>query len=231
MKYYLVPIFALLQMTICNQSVTAQADTVFFDNFDDNRNDWLLSNTENNVTEIANGNYVLNRKTKGNLRRTQFVFFDRESDFSIEVKFKVNSQGEYGIMWGVNDDDNNFNFTIRKNKYSIYSYAAAKYVCQQDFIAHDAISETGNTLKVVRSKDKVQYYINNAKVNEATYQKMPGRRFGITLWNATKVEADYILIMGKTLPINLVPDVVYNTAPENLGPAVNSEYDELVPVI
>ncbi len=231
MKNYLVSLVAVLQLIVCNLSASAQADTVFYDSFSDNRNEWLLSNTENNYTDITGGCYVLNRKTKGNLRRTQFLFFDRESDFSVEVKFKVDAPGEYGIMWGMDDDDNNFNFTIRKNKYSIYKYEAAKYVCQQDFTANAAINETANTLKIVRNKDKVQYYINNTQVNEITYQKMPGRRFGITLWNATKVEADYILIMGKKLPINLVPDVVYTAVPENLGPDVNSKYDDLVPVI
>lgn len=231
MKKMILSIAVLLQILIFKQSVNAQMDTVYYDSFDNNRNDWLLSNTDNNFSEITDGNFILNRKTKGNLRRTQFVYFNRDADFSVDVTFKVEASGEYGIMWGMDDDDNNFNFTLRKNKYSIYNYIAGKYVVQQDFTKSDAINETENTLKVMRIADKVYYFINNTQVYERAYEKMPGRRFGMTLWNETRVKAGYILIMGKKEPINLIPDLVYNSEPENLGPSINSEYDDLLPVI
>lgn len=221
----------LFLVLIFKSGAYAQMDTVLYDCFDDNRNDWLLSNTENSYTNIADGRFVLNRKTKGNLRRTQFVFFNRDADFSVEVKFSVDSPGEYGIMWGMDNDDNNYNFTIRRNKFSMYNYLEGKLVITKDFSPCEAIREGGNTLKVVRETDRVHYYINNTQVWEEAYRKMPGRRFGMTLWNSTKVNAEYLLIMGKKVPINLNHEAVYMSEPENLGPSINSKYDDLLDAI
>ncbi len=226
----------IIQITFCLILLSgvkgfAQMDTVFYDNFDDNRNEWLVTNSEYSYSDFADGSFTMQRKVKGNSLRDQYVFFDREADFSIEAKIKVEDSGEYGLLWGSEDEDNNFNFMIQKKKFEIFKYIDEEYILTKDFTVSDAIQAESNTLKIVREKDRVSYFINNTKVFEEPYQKMQGRNFGFTLWNQTKVKADYILIMGRKMPINLIPGLVYNSEPENLGESVNSRYDELLPVI
>ena len=77
-----------------------QNDTVFYDSFDDNRNEWLVSDSEYSYSDITGGLFTIERKVKGNSLRDQYVFFDRNADFYIETKFIVEDAGEYGIAGG-----------------------------------------------------------------------------------------------------------------------------------
>jgi outer membrane protein OmpA-like peptidoglycan-associated protein len=223
--------FAFMLLVIPAVFTIAQTDTVYFDDFDNNLNDWLINDTEYNYSDVMGGDFVLTRKVKGNMWRMQFVFFDRSAGFSIEAHFKVEKAGEYGIMWGMDDDDNNLNFTIQKKKFGVFRYIAGDYLITKEYTASDAIKEDQNTLKIVCENNKVIYLINDSPVFEESFPKMPGRWFGFTLWDQTKVKVDYLLILGKKQPINLIPDLIYASEPENLGPAVNSQYTELAPVI
>ena len=228
MRY--ITILSFLLLLISCKNIMAQKDTVFFDGFSDNSKNWSLMNTDINKSSIEDGYYKWEHKTDGDWN----IFYNvpnmnPEKDFSFEASFLAESGGAYGLIWGAKDASNGFHFIVNtKGEFEVYLNRDGNISSIKDFTKSQEVKSDKNTLSVNKKGDQVIYLINGQKVYQDSYDKLFGRKFGITAIDKVKISIDYIMVKQD---INLIPGLVYESEPENLGDVVNSEYPDLNPIV
>jgi outer membrane protein OmpA-like peptidoglycan-associated protein len=152
-----------------------------------------------------------------------------EKDFSYEASFIPDSGGAYGLIWGAKDASNGFHFLINiKGEYELYLNREGKMSPIKDWAKSPEIKSDKNTLAISKKGDQVIYFINGQKVYQDSYDKLFGRKFGITVIDPVKISVDYMLVKQD---INLIPGLTYDSDPENLGDNINTEYSEINPIV
>lgn len=229
MKKNYVNYLVVIYLLILKINGFAQTDTVFFDDFKDNKNEWSVTVDDKTQMVIKNGFYSWSGKDI--MIDLKSIFFNKDSSFSIEVKFESYNSGQYGIIWGANGNLDASLFVLKENKFRIFDFVDKEVKEITEFTESDKINENINTLRIEMDQKLVRHFINDEKVYEGQHEKMFGRSFGFAFWGGGKIQINSILIKGKKQSINLIPDNIYSTQPENLGKRINSKYSELMPVI
>lgn len=87
-----------------------------------------------------------------------------------------------------------------------------------------------NLLKIEQRKARLYFFINNQQVLETEALPLYGTRTGFITYTNMVLEVDNF-VLRHDLKINLPPNLATGLAKENLGPQVNSPYDDLGPII
>ncbi len=177
-------------------------ETIIFDGYTDNRNDWSTSKNENVDLDIRNGNYYFDHKrASGGWSSTTKKYIDTSRDFKILADIKKESgiqNNGYGIVFGRLDSNNqnlfyvngNGNFSINKIKNGQNNYL-------KEWSASSAIRKGNgayNVLKVVKIGSKLEYYINNTKVYTDYSPEFFGDRLGYIVYDRQKVSIAYLSV-------------------------------------
>ena len=85
-------------------------------------------------------------------------------------------------------------------------------------------------MKIEQRKSKWYYYINGKQVAEIDPLPLYGKRIGIINYTDMVLEVDNF-IFRNDVKINLPPNLSAGLVKENLGPQVNTPYDDLGPHI
>lgn len=209
------------------------AQNVFHEDFSDNSKAWGLPNDGINATDIHNGELEWKRQGEKSNVITQYMNrLDEERDFTIEMHVKLRGVGaEHGLVWGATDKGNAYYFLVKGKKFRTLTAEGGKIVSSTDYKLNMAVSVSENTFKVTKKGNKIIYSLNDKEVTSFPAGQLYGKAAGPTLWGKGKIAVDEIKATGTALPINVVDDLHYPEAPENMGPSINSKYDEMSPVI
>ena len=181
-------------------SVSAQ-DTIFFDDFNNNRNQWIETNTKTNLRKIKNGYYIFqNKLSKGALENRIAVSIPDTVDFEIGLTFRKKkgpNDRANGLIWGSNGKER-FSFVISGNgKFAIDKLQDGKWI---DFYPWTAIEyvkkDTAlNTLVVKKAGDYYVFFINGKRIAQVKYQKLLGNQIGFYVSRQTTIEVDKIWVV------------------------------------
>jgi len=213
----------------------AQLPVLIKDDFTKNPNGWWTGSGENYSMKIERGKYIITTIEKDNGRSITITpYFDKEKDFSIEATFVQQSGSDnngMGIIWSDNANGKYYEFMITTNGYyQIKSPVAADNV--NKWIAYEKIKPMGeaNVLKVEQRKSKWYYYINDKQVEVTDAFPIYSSRIGIINYTDMVLEIDNFTFRHD-VTINLPPTLAKGLIKENLGPQVNSAWDDLSPII
>jgi len=213
----------------------AQLPVLIKDDFTKNPNGWWTGSGENYSMKIERGKYIITTIEKDNGRSITITpYFDKEKDFSIEATFVQQSGSDnngMGIIWSDNANGKYYEFMITTNGYyQIKSPVAADNA--NKWIAYEKIKPMGeaNVLKVEQRKSKWYYYINDKQVEVTDAFPIYSSRIGIINYTDMVLEIDNFTFRHD-VTINLPPTLAKGLIKENLGPQVNSAWDDLSPII
>lgn len=188
--------------TNTNTTSHASKETILFDGYTDNRNDWSTSSNENINLEIKDGNYYFDHKrAKGGYSSTIVKYIDTNRDFKILADIKKESgiqNNGYGIVFGRKDSNNQNLFYVNGNgSYSINKMKDGKDNLLKQWASSNAIREGNggyNILKVVKVGSKLEYYINNTKVYTDYNPEFFGDRLGYIVYDRQKISVAYLSV-------------------------------------
>ncbi|MBL7861499.1 MAG: OmpA family protein [Cyclobacteriaceae bacterium] len=202
--------------------------------FSNNNNSWWTGKGENYAMKIEQGKYILTTLQKDNGRYvTISPYIDSKKDFSIEATFVQKSGSDnngFGLLWGESGGKyHDFVITIN-GYYKILSPETGEGLNQ--WIEYKNVKPMGqpNVLKVEQKKGRLFYSINADLVAETGSLPIYGNRIGFITYTDMVLEVDNF-IFRHDIKINLPPDLASGLTKENLGPEVNSVYDDLGPHI
>lgn len=205
------------------------------DQFNDNTYNWFLGKGENYLLKMENGKYILTTYEKDNGRFvTISPYIDSKKDFSLEAQFVQRSGSDnngFGLLWGDNSDGKYHDFVITTNGYyKIISPEKGERL--NEWVALDKVKPMGqvNQLKVEQRKGRLYYSVNGQLITETASLPLYGNRIGFITYTDMVLEVDNF-IFRHDIKINLPPDLVSGLVKENLGPNVNSSYEDLGPII
>jgi outer membrane protein OmpA-like peptidoglycan-associated protein len=226
--------FFLLLLAFLPQSLPGQLTTLVHDEFNNNAYGWWTGSGENYSMKIDNGKFVITTLTKDKGRYITITpYFDKKKDFSIEASFTQKSGSNdngLGLMWGDDSDGNYHEFLIASNGY--YKIKSPETVQGINQWVKYKVNPIGvvNKLKVEQQKGKWRYFLNGEEVASTNILPLYGNRIGVINYTDMVLEVDDF-IFKNDVRINLPPNLTSGLIKENLGPHVNTPYDDLGPHI
>jgi outer membrane protein OmpA-like peptidoglycan-associated protein len=206
---------------------------VFEEHFDNNENGWKIPNGPTDQAGFKLGKIAWQHNDiVGNSINNYLNLLNTTVDFSVEARFDGHKIGsEYGLMFAGIDQENALFFTVKNLQYRIFEIKKGKSMLLMDYTTSLKIRPDYNVLKIARKGTSVVFFVNDHQLTEIQYPVLMGKAFGFSLWNSSSVEIDDFIVRGTKLKINLAPNLYYNSPPENLGPQINTPYDEITPVV
>lgn len=191
-----------LRVIKTNNTVTkiTTGETILFDGFNNNENNWALENSSDVSLEVRNGGYDFDHKrTEGGWNSTIETKFDTNRDFYITASFlKVNGAQDrgFGLIFGRKDNDNQNEFIISGNgMYYINKIENGTSSAVQSWTSESSIKQGDNTynyLKVEKTGSALKYYINNALVYTQYNTSFYGERTGFIVYGKQKISITYL---------------------------------------
>ncbi len=203
-----------------NLYVTKTEKLPFFDDFQNNKNDWGIENTDAYSVNLTNNKLILERKKKGGIFINKDVDIDTSKDFIIETSISKKNEtfdSMYGVTFGRQNSANEFTFLLSANgsyKYRKFENDAYKEIIP---LTYSSAIKTGNNIdnviKIVKSGNLLRFYINDTYVNEAPFQNFFGNKFGYTIYYDSKIEIDYLSLKYQTENNHNNPPLITITSP------------------
>lgn len=226
--------FIVLALILISRSVGSQPILVN-ERFDNNNNNWYQGKGENYLLKMDQGKYIMTtyQKDKGRYV-TISPYIDRKKDFSLEAILTQKSGSDdngFGLLWGDNADGKYHDFVITANGYyKILTPETGEKL--NEWVEYKKIKPMGqpNLLKIEQRQDRLYFSINGEQVVETKSLPLYGNRIGFICYTDMVLEVDNF-IFKHDVKINLPPNLTAGLIKENLGPAVNSIYDDLGPHI
>ncbi len=235
MKHSIFTVFTFLTLNIFSQSTI---DSTYYETFK-NANGWDIINKDDASSQLSDGFLIEYKSTKGSHTFWKKVTLDLSKDFSYEIAMSIvtySGAPGYGLIWGMTDWDDYNSFLISPGGY----YKIAKTVAKQSTDLLDwkkdslIVKEKEENVMVIEKKNgSFNFYVNGKKIYETPVSniKMTGKNFGIVLYGQKQVRVKHIKARGTYRRLNLIPNAVKGYKHENLGPNINTEFNEKVPVI
>ena len=232
MKY-----LTILLILIITNSLFAQ-DYQFVENFDNNKNKWYLSSSEESSSKITNGYFYLSHKrTSSSWRYWNNYRFETNKHFVITAKLKQTSGPDnygYGIVWGANSWKNSYNFTISSNgMFRIWGYKNEEFFEWKAWTSSNKINPKGqyNILSIKKLIGNIYFYINNNLVYIHKFEDFFGSFSGFILGKKMNITVDYLKLKYPERKIDVAGSIESKYKKKNLGTGVNSKYSEIAPII
>lgn len=213
----------------------AQPPVFIKEEFNNNNQGWWTGKGENYSMKIEGGKYIIETTQKDNGRFiTINPFMDSKKDFSIEATFVQKSGSDnngLGLLWGDGGGGKYHEFVIACNgNYKIKSPEKVDKINQ--WVEYKKVKPVGqeNKLKIEQKKGRWYYSINGEEVANIESLPLYGMKMGIINYTDMVLEVDNF-IFRHDVKINLPANLTSGLVKENLGPEVNSIYDDLGPHI
>lgn len=208
-------------------------DLVLDERFDGNKANWVVLNSVEDDASIQKGAYQWKHSAEANQSIFNYINrLDVSRNFVVKVKIKNKKIGsEHGVFWGGIDGMNGNYFLLKGKSFRVCQMKDGSLNGQKNYQPSIKVGLLENELKIEKKGNEVSYYLNGKQVHHSKNLKVLGKAFGFSIWNKGSIAVESYEIRGTLLPINLVPDLYYETPPENLGQLINSKFDELTPLI
>ncbi len=189
-------------------------------------------------TKQVNGNLELSYTEDRSIFISDWSDINWQKPFNIKTAFKQESGASdrsYGILFGATGIDNAYVFKISDNgMYTFFKYEKDKYVEIKAWTtaAHILTDKKTNVVELKSEKNVYNFYVNG--ILTYTHAALPfyGLVHGYLVSGPVTVASDYYSISQKqTDKINLIDNCNNFGQKVKLGAGVNSDQDELCPVI
>lgn len=195
------------------------------EDFASNRRAWPIDDAR----KIENGVYLITAGNEGSLSVINF-YVNAAADFETGVEFSQrggSDQSAYGLIWNGSDDLYNAVFISPRGEYLFTSGALDQL---KGWKKHKAIQEQNNKITVQRAGGKDVLFINDVKIEERKAGILYGQWAGVLMLNQGQVAVDNFYFKQTQSPIFEDKNFLAFKK-ENLGDRVNSNYDDLGPII
>lgn len=198
-------------ITIAETKLTAPV----YENFSGNKNNWHLENIDDYTANIEYGKLVIDRKQSGGISVVKDLNLNTSKNFVIKTSLTPNKSGAtgmYGVTFGRKNASNNFSFLLSPNgKYTFRKLENNNFKSIIPATYSSAI-KTGmnenNDIKIIKTGNKLRFYVNNQYLNEASYQSFMGSKIGFTVFYSQRVQVDYLDVNYNTESFNEPPVIV-----------------------
>jgi outer membrane protein OmpA-like peptidoglycan-associated protein len=195
------------------------------EDFATNRRAWPTDDAR----KIENGVYLITAGNEGSLSVINF-YVNAAADFETGVEFSQrggSDQSAYGLIWNGSDDLYNAVFISPRGEYLFTSGALDQL---KGWKKHKAIQEQNNKITVQRAGGKDVLFINGVKIEERKAGILYGQWAGVLMLNQGQVAVDNFYFKQTQSPIFEDKNFLAFKK-ENLGDRVNSNFDDLGPII
>lgn len=173
--------------------------TVFFDEFNNNRNKW---NLESNFLDmrISDGDFFCQSNNDRTYVKRRFVPVNYSGDYEIEISMRyVRGQGKgpMGLTFGRDVAGNEYNFYFdTEGRYRIFKYENRRETPYVNWRSTPLLGVYSyNTLTVRKVGYTWFFYLNREKVHQCQAETLFGYDMGFTIGGNMAVEVDYIKVM------------------------------------
>jgi hypothetical protein len=176
------------------------SESVFYESFDDNRNNWDITDNSELKQQIVNGKYLFQSKSDESKATWTSVDFDTERDFEIETLISYSSgtqDNSYGLLWGKSNENNDmYTFLFSATGYyRIDKLVDGVFHTYTDWVQSDLVNKFSfNKLTIRKIGPMVYYYLNEVYVFEHMAPKLFGNKFGFHVTNGACILIDYLSI-------------------------------------
>lgn len=213
--------------------VLAQLPVIVHDQFDDNHYGWYEQKTDRANVYFRNGKYMLEVPDDGWMT-TVSPYMEEGRDFSIQATFRQTegrSDNGYGLVWGYDGKG-------KLNSFLLTSGGYFRAQCFDPVVRGSGWTESryikpmgaDNVLKVERRGARMNFYINGQLVQQTEAFPDAGPALGFVAYTEMTLQVDDF-VFAHDIRINLSGESVPRVKKENLGPAINTAYDEVSPKI
>lgn len=189
----------LLLVIVPNLFVSAQENVLFRDDFNDNTYKWNYDPNRQLNAYIEDSTLFVNNLSSIEFpaRYVRNLFLYNDSNFIIETNIQFISKDDdktAGLIWHSKDKETGFYFQIsRDGKVKIWGN---KYNRSISFLPWTDFPSLQNShwykLKVQRSGNSMDFYVNNTRVFNSPYRGQFGVQFGFLIGSYTNIRIDYI---------------------------------------
>jgi outer membrane protein OmpA-like peptidoglycan-associated protein len=225
--------FTLLLLLLPLQS-EAQLPEIIREKFDVNLYGWFESETPQHKVMFRNGKYYMEAPESGWMSYVA-PYIDQKKDFSIEATFtQLDGKDDNGIgfVWGHNGKDHMNSFTFTTNGYYRIWCSDQSLGVSDEWHETALVKPMGkeNVLRLEQKKGILYYYLNGKQLTSTKRFPWQGRYLGFVAYTKMRLLIDDF-VLAHDIRINLPLRREAAGEKENLGPNVNSKYDEVSPKI
>lgn len=214
--------YCFLGLLLITHGLFAQPVT---EDFSNNKKLWPTDEDR----KIENGAYQISSGVDGGQAIINF-FVDAKADFEVGVELSQrggSDMSNYGLMWLSSDEFYNAFIISTRGEFLIISGPLGTL---KGWKKHKAIQPQNNKLVVQRVGGKDLFFINDVKVEERKALSFFGQWSGLLALNQVQFAADNFYFKQNQVPVQ--DDKNFTTLKkENLGDRVNSNHDDLGPII
>jgi outer membrane protein OmpA-like peptidoglycan-associated protein len=236
MKTLLLKTCLIFIIACIGNQAYSQNNIIFKDDFDGNKPLFNTANSDCCKKEISDSRLHFKHLTTG----TDWSYTKAEMngmlDYVLEGVFQFRKgKGHMGLVFsssGGNKDVYLFGLDESGN-YVLFGWPDGKYKAYLNGICTSYKKTKDNHIRVEKRGRDFIFYVNDVKCVEYKNARQFGKYFGYFASGEIEYECDYITLKQdyEKKAINLAPNMPSTIAKKNLGPNVNSKYDEKSPVI
>ncbi len=169
----------------------AQPNVLYFDDFSNPASGWQVADIPEAAWGYAGGEYFIRLKKKSLAAGATSGF--RATDFALEVDGRMASVGEYGLIFGLTDTGNFYEFGIGNDGYyGLWKFlkATGEWPTLIGYTPSPAINQgTGtNRLRVERQGSQIRLYVNGQSLASVSDSSFTGN-LGVGLLGGSYDEA------------------------------------------
>ncbi|MEL6630070.1 MAG: OmpA family protein [Bacteroidota bacterium] len=211
--------------------IMGQMQLLFEDSFDDNTLGWRTDSTPIAQSRIADGMYQLKAGPDLPGFRAYFrpFYFNSRSAYQIEAQLHFTNKGQgCGLVWGARSSRTMIALTFHPEGIIVRQILKGK----SRTLARTKLSWTSEDVEVLvrRIGQKIKILIDGTETLDFPAPDASGKGMGFILTKDAQMEAKSLKVSHAS-PIDLLPNMPAGIRKENLGPNVNSAFNEYAPVI
>lgn len=222
-------------LLLCASTTYGQQKIIITENFSSNHRGWYTYAGNGNSILVKEGVYEFDTPEGGWISYIFPAIF-HDKDFYAEAEFTQvngNDNNGFGFIWGYDANSKQLNnFVVSLNGYTKVWASDETRADAKDWKKIDGINGMGkaNRLRMEQRSGQLTFYVNGKEVFRMKSLPWYGKGFGFVTYTKMKMTVDNFVLAGHTR-INLPDKLTTGLMKENLGPEVNTRYNEVTPNI
>ncbi|MEM6763729.1 MAG: caspase family protein [Bacteroidota bacterium] len=169
---------------------------VFFDEFEDNRNRWILESNSLKM-RIRDGEFVCESPKPLTYLKRRTIPMNHRGNYEVEIRIRFESTSSNsltGLTFGRDLKGNEYNFYFTPSgRYRISRYYEGQtFNIQKWAFSKELIGHAYNTLTVRKVSSNWYFFINQKLVANTQSDELFGNDYGFTIGGNTVIEVDYL---------------------------------------